>query len=131
MNKNPSSQSSITVEEWESKYKPSNNHIDPDASWQDEEGNGVLFETYGPELDFITSVDPHKVWTYVDGDYGLYLINGFHIVNRIGYFYCQEPWIDGELIEVTVKDDRLCQGCEALPANCICGPECEDCKQAL
>lgn len=131
MSKTPSPQRSISIEDWEESYKPITNHLDSNASWQDEDGNGVMFETYGPELDFIFNADPHRVWTYIEGDFGLYLINGRSIINRIGYFYCEKPWLDGELIEVTVKDDRLCQGCEALPANCICGPNCEDCKQAV
>lgn len=31
--------------------------------------------------------EPNKVWTLVDGDNGhIYVTEGFHFVNRIGYF---------------------------------------------
>jgi hypothetical protein len=34
------------------------------------------------------------VWTYVDGDDGTYVTNGYHLVNRIGYFITEVPYDD-------------------------------------
>jgi hypothetical protein len=42
------------------------------------------------------------VWTYVDGKTNPVIINGYHLVNRIGYFVCQVPWEDQYDIEVSI-----------------------------
>lgn len=95
----------ISVEEWEKKYRPIPNKFDKNASWQDENGVGIMFETYGKELDFVKAQDWHNVWTYVDGDNGEPLIStGFAYVNRIGYFITEVPWEDKDLA-LTVKVD--------------------------
>ena len=88
------------LELWEDKYKPVQNHINGDASW-----DGVMYETYGEEYDYVmkvASLQPHKVWTWVDGDNGTYIINGWHMVNRIGYFITQVPCEFDDQIEVRV-----------------------------
>ena len=42
--------------------------------------------SYGEEL-------YRYVWTMVDGDSDkIILINGFHVVNRLGYVLCRKPW---------------------------------------
>lgn len=88
------------LELWEDKYRPVQNHINKDASW-----DGVMYETYGEEYDYVmkvASLQPHKVWTWVDGDNGTYIINGWHMVNRIGYFITQVPCEFDDQIEVRV-----------------------------
>lgn len=87
----------ITFEEWLEKYQPVDNHIDNNASFQDENGNGIMFETFGDELQYVLSIannEPNQVWTYVDGDDGTYVTNGYHLVNRIGYFITSVPYDD-------------------------------------
>lgn len=83
------------LDAWEAKYKPLKNHITND-------GNDK-FETYGEELDFVRSVydtDPRRVWTLVDGDDGnLYIVDGYHLVNRINYFVTEVPF-EGKFMEV-------------------------------
>jgi len=92
--------SEITEEQWEDTYKPVKNHLDKNASW-----DGEMFETYGEEEDFVFSQDYHYVWTYVEGDEGKgYLVNGKARVNRIGFFVCEKPWIEGEQIEIKIDD---------------------------
>lgn len=96
---------SLTVDQWETKYKPIINHLDPQASWQsDGDGTGIMFETYGAELAFVDeNVEQNCVWTYFDGeDGGLYVIAGKHHVNRIGYFVTEVPW-ENESVLVTVQ----------------------------
>ena len=62
---------------WE-KFKPIQNHLRENASL-----DGCMFETYGPELEFILSKIPDQtVWTFLDcGTIG----SGYHFVNRMGY----------------------------------------------
>ena len=76
-----------TIDEWEKHFKPVVNHLDSNASWQDENGNGIMFETYGDELEFVRSQPNENIWTYMDGDgAGTIICAGYHFVNRIGYF---------------------------------------------
>jgi hypothetical protein len=81
------------LDAWETTFKPETNHF-----------NGSdKFETYGEELDYVRSVydvDPRRVWTLVDGDDGnLYIVDGFHLVNRINYFVTKVPF-EGKFLEV-------------------------------
>ena len=39
-------------------------------------------------------VDPHLVWTIVEGDRHLWLKPGFCFVNRIDYVLCFVPWTE-------------------------------------
>lgn len=97
----------MTVEEWEETYRPLVNHLDDNASWQSEDGRGIMFETYGAELDFVRGCDENHIWTYADGDDGTYLSNGFGFVNRIGYFVTQKAFDPDAVIVITVsKDDE-------------------------
>jgi hypothetical protein len=87
----------MTFEEWLDKYKPIPNHLDSNASFQDEDGEGIMFETYGDELEYVLSIansEPNRVWTYVDGDEGTWVTNGYRLVNRIGYFITEIPYDD-------------------------------------
>jgi hypothetical protein len=87
----------MNFEEWLEKYQPVDNHLDNNASFQDENGNGIMFETFGDELQYVLSIannEPNQVWTYVDGDDGTYVTNGYHLVNRIGYFITSVPYDD-------------------------------------
>lgn len=84
------------VEQWEATYRPITNTTR-------EEWDGLLFETYGDDLALVLSVarkEPRRVWTWVDGDGGSYIINGYHLVNRIGYFITEVEWSQGNDIQV-------------------------------
>jgi hypothetical protein len=71
-----------SVESWEEEFQPIVNHLDANASW-----DGIMFETYGDELEFVRSQPEENVWTYMDGDgAGTIICAGYHFVNRIGYF---------------------------------------------
>ena len=86
-----------TFEDWEYKYKPLLNHLDDNASFQNEKGEGIMFETFGDELQYVLKIansEPSRVWTYVDGDEGTWITNGYHLVNRIGYFITELPYDD-------------------------------------
>jgi len=82
----------LTEDEWFEQFKPIPNHLDKNASFNDDE-HGYMFETYGEELEFVKAQDPNRIWTYGDGDDGgTYISDGYHVVNRIGYFITALPY---------------------------------------
>ena len=78
------------LDAWEDKHKPVRNQFEDNDK----------FETYGEELEFVRAQDPRCVWTLVDGDDGnLYIVDGYHFVNRINYFVTEVPF-EGDYLEV-------------------------------
>ncbi|MDD5141017.1 MAG: hypothetical protein PHY43_12250 [Verrucomicrobiales bacterium] len=75
------------LDEFEERYELLKNNFDKSAPYE-----GAWFETYGEEELFVRSANPKQIWTIVDSDEGLWLIAGFHIVNRLGYLITQTPW---------------------------------------
>ena len=79
----------IKEAEFDKAYPLNANHLVTGSSW-----GGDMFETYGEEFEYIRSLDPHNVWTWVDSedsDAGV-LLNGVHLVNRIGYLVSDVKW---------------------------------------
>lgn len=70
----------ITTEQFFKQYKPIQNHLVKDTSW-----DGCMFETDGAELQFVLQQDPNHIWTIIDGEDDLEITNGFFQINRIGY----------------------------------------------
>ena len=93
---------------WLETYKPILNHLDTNASF-----DGMMFETYGDEVEFVKSQSPDKIWMYGDGDDGgSYIWNGWHIVNRIGYFVTEVPCPPNTTIQIQVGDSpEECEKC--------------------
>ncbi len=86
---------SLTYEQWEEKYKPVKNHL-CDAPF-----DGFMFETYDEELDFVREFGAKHIWTLLDGDgNSLFIANGWHMVNRFGYFITEIPWEDGDSFDI-------------------------------
>lgn len=60
----------------------------------DDDGQEGMLETFGKDLDLVLKIHnetPKRVWTTVDGDDGsVYLVSGFHFVNRINYVITKE-----------------------------------------
>ena len=50
-------------------------------------------------------VDPHLVWTIVEGDSHLWLRPGFRFVNRIDYVLCAVPWTDDDVQQPAYRYD--------------------------
>jgi len=102
----------MDFDEWCEQYKPIINHIDSNASFDNGEG-GVMFETYGDEVDFVKSQSPANIWMYGQGDDGgTYVWNGWGFVNRLGYFVTEVPCPDGLTIQVQVGEpDLTCDFC--------------------
>ena len=109
----------MTFDEWEAQYKPISNHLVEGASFQDETGKGIMFETYGEEVEFVKAQDPDKIWMYGDGDDGgSYIWSGWGFINRIGYFITEVPCPPNTMIQIKVSSYWWC--CEG------CGFEVED-----
>ncbi len=111
-------------EEWFNTYKPIPNHLDKNASFQTDEGIGYMFETYGEEVEFVKTQDPACIWMYGDGDDGgSYIWNGWHIVNRIGYFVTEVPCPPDTTIQIQIGESPIeCPKCEVY----IYDPEEDD-----
>jgi hypothetical protein len=103
----------LTFEEWAEQYKPIINHLDDNASFQDETGHGIMFETYGAEVEFVKSQSPANIWMYGSGDDGgTYVWNGWGFVNRLGYFITEVPCPPDVDIQVLVGEpDLTCDFC--------------------
>lgn len=104
----------MTMEDWEKAYKPIFNHIDEHASFQDESGKGIMFETYGEEVEFVKSQNHDCIWTYVTGDNNSsLLVSGYAFVNRIGYFVTEIPCPqDTDITVILEAENYLCANCE-------------------
>jgi hypothetical protein len=96
----------MTVEEWEQKYRPIVNHLDPEASWQTDGKDGIMFETYGAEFEFVAShygEGNRVVWSYHDDEYeGTIITGGMAESTAIGYFITEVPWELGDNFIVRV-----------------------------
>jgi hypothetical protein len=100
----------MAEDEWFDTYKPIKNHIDVTSSF-----DGHMFETYGDEVEFVKAQDENRIWMYGDGDDGgSYIWNGWHIVNRIGYFITDVPCPENTTIQVKISSYWFyCEGCGA------------------
>lgn len=94
------------VDKWLADYRPVANHISDSSGWEIN-GKGIMFETYGEELDFVRQQPDNHVWTWVDGDEGTAIVAGMAFVNRIGYFVTEKAWTNlSEVVEVDTYDDE-------------------------
>lgn len=101
----------MTFTQFEEKYKPVINHLD---KYSTPAVPVRMFETHGPEVDYVKSVDEKRVWTWVDGDCSSLLLAGYHYVNRLGYYVCEEPWETGnEQVLLSVEVECECYDEEA------------------
>jgi len=98
----------MDFDEWYDKYKPIQNHL---ARSENREYTRDYFETYDLELGYVLGIadtQPKRVWTYVDGDGGTYVVDGYHLVNRIYYYITEVPY-EGDGLEVCVSTDEECE----------------------
>ena len=104
----------MDFDEWLTTYKPITNHIDTNASFDNGEG-GIMFETYGDEVEFVKSQSPDKIWMYGDGDDGgSYIWSGWGFVNRLGYFITEVPCPPDTTIQIRVGYNwYYCENCGA------------------
>lgn len=62
------------------KYKPIKNTFVDEAPFGD-----CMFETYGEDIEFVKQQDAKHICTIIDEDDSLFILPGFHVVNRYGY----------------------------------------------
>lgn len=68
--------------EWRATYRPLPHPLEPvDAPY-----DGLLLHYEGPDHDHVCSQPGPFVWTLIEGDFGTYIVAGYHRVNRLGYF---------------------------------------------
>ncbi len=97
----------ITEEEFEAIYKPQDNHI---VGAENAAFNGWMYETYGPELEYVLSIarnpeTSYRVWTILEGERMCYAA-GYHLVNRLGYLITERPFDNPEFwVELDVDFD--------------------------
>ena len=92
------------IEEFFEEFEPVN--FSPE-----EEYETYMLETYGEDLKMVLAADPKYVWTLVEGDSGaLWLIAGYHVVNRLNYVISRKPWDTSEEIfpweEVSAENNK-------------------------
>lgn len=97
----------ISEETFYKKYKPQVNHIDDNASY-----DGRMYETFGKELEYAHSmVKENRVWTIIEGDEdSLYIVAGFHLVNRQGFMVTEKPYKTGKeevCLEEPVNEENI------------------------
>jgi hypothetical protein len=81
---------------WVRTFRPIQNPFDSHRG-----DDGLMFETFGEELAFVRSQDPDSIWTLLDCDSNLIVANGYHFVNRLGYYVTQVPCPRDQQIDVT------------------------------
>jgi len=102
----------LKIDEWEILYSP----------LQDDEGEIFYHPSSdGSELSFDALIEKasefvggnkkaayRHIWTRVDYDGKLYLVNGIHVVNRLDYCITEKPWWTGRgddtVIEVEYEE---------------------------
>jgi hypothetical protein len=86
--------SGMVCEGWEAEFDLMPNHVTANAAF-----DGAMFETYGADLDHVlvfanakSGAMRRRVWTLVEDDDGdAVIVNGYHLVNRLGYFLTLKP----------------------------------------
>jgi len=98
----------MTFEEADEQFKFIPNQYDEFASF-----DGLMYETYGDEVEAVKAFDPAKIWMYGDGDDGgSYIWSGWGFVNRIGYFLSENPVPPDTTIQIKMSSYwYYCEGC--------------------
>jgi len=108
---------------------------DPAYNWQGSEGCEGQMETFSPHIERVLELvhddkQRRKVWTVVDADDDcMYIVAGYHLVNRVMYFISNELWAHNGEEYLWYKPEREC-GHEDYEDCMICA-ECGECKEDL
>ena len=112
----------MTYDYWVDNFKPIKNKISKYAT-----DSLIHFETYGEEVEFVTKADNKHIWTEVDGDNGMYLVSGYHIVNRINHYVTNVPWQEDEDICITIAEYVVCSCYDVNDEETEPDEDCELC----
>jgi hypothetical protein len=113
--------------EWAEKFKPTKNKF----SKHDEQ----MYETYGEEVEYVQSMHPNFVWTFVSGDGCDLIVAGYAYVNRLGYYITEIPWENEEgYVLLSVEEECECYSEDEevlIKRNDNWGdPDCDKCEGA-
>ena len=89
----------ITFDAWVEQFIPLKNHFDDNASM-----DGLMFETYGEEVAYVRAQDINRIWTFTEDDGVIYVGEGMHIVNRLGYAVTEKPYAENTLYVIGDND---------------------------
>ena len=93
--------------EWAEKYKPIKNHFRKHDEYS--------FETYGEEVEYVKSMHPNFIWTWVDGEMCSLIVAGYSYVNRLSYYITENPWQDeNDSVLLSVEKECECYDEEAM-----------------
>ena len=74
----------ITYDEFIKQYKPIKNTFNQDSGH-----DGLMFETYGEEYEYVYNFPNYQIWTLHDD--GNTIVSGIHFINHLGYFITEIP----------------------------------------
>lgn len=78
----------MKYEEWLENYKPIQNTLVKGAPY-----DGLMFETFGKEAEFLQTQQAKNIWTLIDTEGNKEVIlAGVWRFNRLGYFVTEVPW---------------------------------------
>lgn len=80
----------LTEEDFDNKYTYDTTIVSTEF---DPESQAGMLETYGDDMlqvRAINKISPMRLWTMVDGEHGMYLLQGLHYVNRLYYVVTNE-----------------------------------------
>jgi hypothetical protein len=110
--------------EWAEKYKPVKNHFRKHDEYS--------FETYGEEVEYVKSMHPNFIWTWVDGEMCSLIVAGYSYVNRLSYYITENPWQDeNDSVLLSVEKECECYDEEAMDNGDrqeYGDPNCEKCE---
>ena len=109
----------MTYDYWVDNYQPMPNHLRKQHN-----GLELAYETYGEEVEYVKLQDEKNIWTEVDGDFGTYIISGWHFINRIQYYITNKPWDDD--IEIPTWSYREC---DCIDNDGDYDPDCSECEE--
>ena len=93
----PESAASLTYNQWCEEYRPIANDLCQGAPY-----DGLMFETYGAEVEHVRRQDRECIWTLVQAEDELVILSGWHFVNRLGYFITERPWDGLDVAEIAL-----------------------------
>ena len=110
----------IAYDEWCDTYKPITN---PNNDWG---GEYSAFETFSPDVTFVSEQPDNTIWTEVDTSEGVSIVSGYHLVNRIQYYITKKPWTEDT--EVPISIDKQCDCQEAVDIDIDSPVYCNECE---
>ncbi|MGI9363366.1 MAG: hypothetical protein ACR2O7_17735 [Parasphingorhabdus sp.] len=93
----PEAEPPMTFDQWCEKYRTVQNTLRPDAPH-----DGLMFETYGAEQEYVRRQAEDCIWTLIETENGFAILSGWHVVNRFGYFVTERPWDGLKVAEIVI-----------------------------